>query len=108
MFFNPKPLYKKEREKCPFYGFTAGSRILPISALLETIKKQCALVTDSFAPCKMEENGQKPDWNTCPSSDKKMIQKIKGIRVFPVEFRPEKNGGWRGISFSEWYKYVMK
>jgi hypothetical protein len=54
---------------CPFYGrqmyqtgLIGGPR--PI-LLIGTNGNQCAIVTTSHAPCRMEIDSEEPDWKTC-------------------------------------------
>ena len=95
-----------ERARCPFYGFSGIPGIL-----MDTEGNQCALVSDSYSPCYMEFQGQKPNWDECRYHTDKLIQSLKAsansIRVFPEEFMPKDTPSWEGISFSEWYQHVM-
>lgn len=55
---------------CPFYGcamFATGMGIAgPKPFLLfKTDGNQCALITNSHSPCRMEMNDETPDWKTC-------------------------------------------
>ena len=53
---------------CPFYGramFRAHYDSQPPFVLFPQQGNQCALVTRSHAPCRMEMNGETPEWTTC-------------------------------------------
>jgi hypothetical protein len=56
---------------CPFYGLT----LVLIATSPDTVRQlvstpsggnQCGLMTDSFAPCRMEVAGHAPEWRECP------------------------------------------
>ena len=47
--------------RCPFYGYAARMGIF-----MSTEGNQCALVTESHAPCRMEVDGSTPDLDRCP------------------------------------------
>lgn len=51
---------------CPLYG----ARLMTIKGepvfLLNRGSNQCALVMDAHSPCRMDIEGQKPDWDKCP------------------------------------------
>jgi hypothetical protein len=56
---------------CPFYGRAlyqtrfAATGPQPF-VLIDSRGNQCAVVTDSHSPCRMEIHGEVPDWKTCP------------------------------------------
>ena len=55
---------------CPFYGHAYyaahnGAPHQPPFVLFPSGGNQCALDTDSHAPCRMEQHGEVPDWKTC-------------------------------------------
>lgn len=60
---------------CPFYGRALYAHmVLPLKfLLLNTMGNQCALVTDSHAPCVMEIDGREVEWSQCP--------RVKDIRM---------------------------
>jgi len=102
-----KPLFKKRRPRCPFYGFYGA-----MGVFLDQKGNQCSLIVDSYSPCQMEKEGDAPDWNLCPFNNRDNQPIIKQItktwRVFPDEFQPLKKSEWKGIPFKKWFKYVMK
>lgn len=56
---------------CPFYGvsmFWHGNydSNAPLFVLMSTEGNQCALITNRFAPCWMEQNGEDIEWRQCP------------------------------------------
>jgi hypothetical protein len=55
---------------CPFYGHTLYRNnsliVSPPFLLLDSRGNQCGLVTDAFAPCRMETNGLPVEWRECP------------------------------------------
>ena len=55
---------------CPFYGRALFlSQILnrdPPFVLFDQAGNQCALITASHSPCRMEMEGETPDWRVCP------------------------------------------
>ena len=92
------------RYKCPFYGFNGMFRVF-----LDSSGNQCALVVDSYSPCGMEMEKQTPDWTKCPRNDGTDMARLDtlGIKIFPLEFRPQDQDSWQGLSFGKWYEYVM-
>lgn len=63
---------------CPFYGrhmYLSPTKegVMPPFILLDSQGNQCALVGDSFAPCRLEADGQPVEWSACPL--------MEGIRV---------------------------
>lgn len=52
---------------CPLHGlsliFAHGGAVL---AAPSTPSNRCPLITDAHAPCRMEVEGNAPDWATCP------------------------------------------
>jgi hypothetical protein len=53
---------------CIFYGYSmyqAHYNNQPPFVLFKTNGNQCALITTSHAPCRMEMAGETPDWQTC-------------------------------------------
>ena len=108
------PLREVKRHACPFYGFD----IIPLNKRLKLHEQggnQCAIksppLTERYTPCYMEKQGNAPDWNSCmyktPRIETLLRQSPDEIQVFPDEFRPEGTKGWRGITFKQWYAYVM-
>ena len=101
----PKPYYEKDRPPCPFYGFNGM-----YGGFFDTDGNQCGLITDSHAPCRMEQEGDTPDWNGCifynTEENRAALEKISGnIKVFPKEFAPPKSS-WRGIILETWFEYL--
>ena len=55
---------------CPFYGrafvpVAPYVRDQPPFLLLDQHGNQCALIVTSHAPCRMEMEGETPDWQAC-------------------------------------------
>ena len=58
------------KANCPFYGramFVSPipTRSHPPFVLIPQSGNQCALVLSSNSPCRMELDGDTPDWQTC-------------------------------------------
>ena len=73
------------KNNCPFYGFYMQSAM---GVMLDQSGNQCALITDSYSPCRMEVSRQNPDWKSCSyfhhPSNVVAIKKIaNSFRVFP-------------------------
>jgi hypothetical protein len=47
---------------CPFFGRSG----LTFPLLIDTLGNQCGLVITSNMPCRMQAEGQMPDWRLCP------------------------------------------
>ena len=91
----------KNRCRCPFYGFYLA---IESGLLLDEKGDRCALVTDSYSPCKMQINNETPDWAGCGFNhveNKGILEKIINFRVFPDEFE-------EGMSFKEWVEYLAE
>jgi hypothetical protein len=99
-----EPVATKPRYPCPFYGFFCG---VFSGILMDQDGNQCALITDSHSPCRMEN----PDWNECRchTEDAEKILDVfrEQYKVGAHEFWPKDQSQWEGITFSEWYSYVM-
>jgi len=52
---------------CPFYGhhWAHTSPAVPF-VLVASHGNQCAIVTDSTGPCRMEISGRPVEWSQCP------------------------------------------
>lgn len=57
---------------CPFYGYALYSSVVmaaqsktPPFVMFPTGDNQCALVGGWYAPCRMEQDGEVPEWNEC-------------------------------------------
>ena len=57
---------------CPFYGyalypsaFAVSPNGMPPFIMFPTEGNQCAMVAGRHAPCRMEQNGEIPDWKEC-------------------------------------------
>ncbi len=115
-FLKPlKPVFEKKRYKCPFYGFASGTMFSSDAPIfMDTDGNQCALATSSFSPCRMEKEGNVPDWNNCSLNckDKESKEALlfikKNFKIFPKEFVPQGKSPWKGLSFSKWWKYIME
>jgi len=98
---------EKERPACPFYGFHIAPKY---NAMVDQEGNQCALMMDSYSPCKMEIQGLEPCWNICSFYSSNSIEIVKDIehklRVFPRELHPPKAREWEGIAFKDWMKYL--
>ena len=93
------PLYEREQHPCPFYGMAMGE-----GYFLDTNGNQCALISGRHSPCKMELDGEKPNWYNCSHNNSEIILDLMNrnppIKIFPDELK-------KGINFKEWYEYVM-
>ena len=49
--------------QCPFYGHAANEAL---RTLAPTLGNQCALITTSHAPCRLEIRGERVDLEACP------------------------------------------
>ena len=99
-----KPYYKKERPKCPFYGFNGVSGIF-----FDTEGNQCGAKTSSHAPCQMEINRDTPNWSKClfnTERHRRDLRKILDNRIFPKEFQPPGAKSWEGITLKQWIQYL--
>ncbi len=96
------------RYPCPFYGFFCG---VAGGILMDQEGNQCALIVDSYSPCQMQSPIQTPDWTKCLFNDeqgKELIELFKRhYRVGAKEFWPKNVSSWQGLSFAQWYEYVM-
>ena len=88
-----------QRQRCPFYGFSAAR-----GNLIDTKGNQCALITNSHSPCRMEMNQEDPDWEACPYNTLEARTSIRkyaeNARVFPDELRHET--GFQGVPLDQW------
>jgi len=107
VFTKPKPVFKKSRPRCPFYGF---GEVMGVFS--DTKGNQCPLIISSYSPCQMEFEGDVPNWNRCPLNKGKysiLIKKIMATsKIFPEEFSPPGQSSWKGMPFKKWYKYIME
>ena len=99
---NIKPIYKKERPKCPFYGFAMTGKIF-----VDQGGNRCALMIDPYSPCQMKKEDKDTNWDVClfnnnnNNNNQEILDKISNSKIFPDEF-----SGF--ISMKNWMKYVMK
>lgn len=104
-----KPVFSRPRYRCPFYGFYGSI----FGFFMDSAGNQCALNTDRFSPCRIEMAGKLPDLNDCINFDGDEEEKvaldriIKTFRIGPLEFRPPDQNSWKGLTFKDWYEYVM-
>lgn len=103
-----KPITRKPRHRCPFYGFHySGFQ----KVFMDSEGNQCAIIMQAYAPCKMEFRGQTPDWDKCPFNNwrnREILESIKdSAMVFPKELWPKGEKKWDGIPLDEWMEYVM-
>jgi len=103
----PLPYEHIPRYKCPFYGFSHPF----FKGIMDQYGNQCSLITGSYSPCQMEFAKQTPEWEKCPFINKGNGEELETIKktfhVFPREFRPPSSREWAGISFQDWFDYVM-
>jgi len=100
------------RTGCLFYGFHYLGGML-----MDSEGNQCALITSSYSPCRMERRKQKTDWKLCefnPASNKvlafspSVIEEIlTSATICPKELWPEGASSWKGISFRNWYEHIV-
>lgn len=103
-----KPKFEKSRPKCPFYGFHYHP-----DGMIDQAGNQCAAINRSYSPCQREFHHQDINWNECRLNTPKAQSYIEkmigaGYRIFPQEFHPGDVASWEGISFRQWYDYIMK
>ncbi len=95
----------KERRWCPFYGFAWVYNVM-----IDTNGNQCALAPGY--PCKMEMDEKPPDWQECTivSHEEKewRMEEASRLVVIADELRPKGECAWEGVSFQDWYEYVMR
>jgi len=93
-----------QRTRCPFYGFNGM-----FGVMMDSEGNQCALINDSYSPCQMEIQDQRPDWTRCNLLRDNAIpeETLKNMRVFPKEFHPEGHTSWNGFTLGEWMDYVL-
>ena len=95
IFFTiPKPLYKKERPLCPFYGFKIEGGLLK-----DTDNCRCG-IERYFRPCLLYMRSETIDWKNCHYYDKDIAKTINSYRVYPQEYIT-------GLPFKFWYNYIM-
>ena len=88
-----------QRKRCPFYGFHQSPGLF-----MDSRGNQCALITDSYSPCRMEVVGDPVDWDECPittEDDKATIAASVRGKMFPEEIP-------NGISELEWFAQILK
>jgi len=65
---------------CPFYGKCA---IPMLQRVVSQNGNQCALIMESFSPCRMEVHGGKtPDWDRCSLNTGKMRERAQEVTVW--------------------------
>ena len=99
------PNSKVERKACPFYGFAVMRK-----TMVDQKGNRCALITDSYTPCKMEISGQETDWDKCDYNPNLLAifgGALGKVMVFPNEFGPE-DGGWEGIRLTDWIQHIQQ
>jgi hypothetical protein len=101
------PVFQRERKPRPFYGF-AGVQ----GMFADSKGNQCGVIRDAIAPCQMEIREKNPDWRKCPYNTLEARRVLDNgaddVKVFPDEFMPQGVTSWGGISFRQWYEYVMR
>lgn len=104
-----KPVKRKSRHRCPFYGFYLACKC---KLFIDQGGNQCSLIAGSYSPCQMEIRGKTLDWDKCSFFNHKenemgVQEIIQRTRIAPKEFWPAGQSSWQGLSFEEWMKYVM-
>ena len=100
-----KPVFTKQRHKCPFYGFHFA-----MGLFMDSQGNQCAMMNDSYSPCRMEIAAKTPAWEQCPLNNRgrrAIVQAMGDCQIFPDEFHPKGKSSWKGIKFKAWQDYVM-
>lgn len=99
------------RKQCPFYGM---SHPIMVGHLLDSEGNQCALITSSHSPCKMEMAGQAPDWDKCgflnhDGNSSGVAALVQKGTAYPNELCPIPEGGGEraGMPIKEWFPHVM-
>jgi len=104
-----KPVVKKERYGCPFYGFALGS--FGKGFLMDQDGNQCALIARRYSPCQMEIRVKVPELENCDfntETNKETIEKmVNSFQIFPNEFLPKRKSSWKGMKCKDWYDYIM-
>lgn len=88
--------------QCPFYGFYLSQ----MRVLIDQNGNQCALVVDSYSPCKMEIKKETPSWSVCPfnnTENKKLIEEL--VNSCTVFLREDYQG--TGMPMKKWMDAVM-
>jgi hypothetical protein len=102
-----KPYIEKQRHPCPFYGFNGS-----FGMMVDQEGNQCALLTNSYSPCRMEVNKQTPNYSKCSFNNEennKALEKIANkMQIFPREFSPPNQKSWDGIKLRQWMDYLLK
>ena len=91
----------RKKHPCPFYGFYMSLRR---GVMADQSGNQCALITDSYAPCTREMDGEAPDWANClfnlEPNAAALEELARTVAVFPkVSSSPEPN---KGIPLKDW------
>lgn len=90
------------RPRCPFYGmyFSVAMRLM-----VHQDGNQCAIITDSYSPCRMDYTGQNTDWSRCPFNGESVGKVVReygdSIRVFPPENALD-SVPKEGLTLAEW------
>ena len=94
------------RTKCPFYGFAYAMEML-----IDSKGNQCALVTNSHSPCRMEMSNQEICWNKCrlnkEGSSLPVEKLLESAVIFPNELMPKGASSWEGIPLKKWYEHII-
>ena len=92
---------------CPFYSFVYSKS----SHVMILCSGKCG-VLEAFQPCKMKEEGNEPDFETCPviqeAGKDQLLESRRKARVFPEELRPKgsnRDYHWDGVFFPDWKEY---
>lgn len=89
---------------CPFYGFYLQPAM---RIMIYQHGNQCALISGSYSPCKMDHTGRKTDWHKCPYNTPKnnatLVILADTIHVFPrdnaLDSTPKE-----GLTLAEWMR----
>jgi hypothetical protein len=108
------PNEPKPRHACPFYGFSGFGAFGIGAPMMDSQGNQCALVVDSHSPCAMLIRGDTPDWFLCernsaidPVEAEDIAHTLSTLRFAPDEFWPKGQSSWQGLSWAEWFDYVI-
>jgi len=74
--------------------------------MVDSRGNQCAAITIAYAPCQMDPEGVRTDWEKCPLRQQWLSEHIVGglrmkVVVAPLEQTP------LTVSFREWEEMVM-
>ena len=95
------PTEQGDRYRCPFYGFYGSSELMILNE--KPGSNACGLKVDCNSPCRMETEGNVPDWENCGLNNDGNSEALETIASdFSVYFAEG-----RSMPFVEWYEEVM-